>query len=553
MTVLVISSSDESREAAYVVVSGLKDNGHDGLICCSPEAETRIKPDLRLDEETSLGGVSGVVVLDDGGDAEACAKIVSRANKDDLVVGGIGPGCLIMASCGILKDHYVCDGLPEEAYKGKGVEKVESPSVRSDTVLTCSDVRMADGFLSLVIDALGGKARRVVTGDDAPVTEASLLIVDDTSAWPDYWGVARELDKKGCRTFIGRWEDVDVASGRAGCLSMGPDGVKTCMTVGIPKTIWFRQQMPLRDAACAVSELESLGCRNVNSSESIRLASEPLDELLGGVVEVGKPDEQGFKVIANRGEDGWKAEALGDVREAVESACTAFQSSLDDHDGANSVSVRVTLRDDRPTINGIDPLDSDMAIDARGDDPVTLRAIVEREMAHEGMWLQPDGRLAILEDGHFKRLPPEEALLDLRKKVLSAIRREIEESHRGKEDVAMKRARRLSRRARHRFFLAFELLGANVTTAYGLYPSGVAGPWAHLDIPMFERVFQWQEGDDWLKDREKAISKLPRYNPQYDLHGFYFKWIEPRNLAYAWENRFNEGSYPMRNVLNLNR
>ena len=92
MTVLVISSSDEAREGAYVVVSGLKDNGHDGLICCSPEAETKIKPDLRLDDETSLGGVSGVIVLDDGGDAVSCATVVAQANKNDLVVGGIGVG-----------------------------------------------------------------------------------------------------------------------------------------------------------------------------------------------------------------------------------------------------------------------------------------------------------------------------------------------------------------------------------------------------------------------------------------------------------------------------
>jgi len=527
--IIIVASGDDCRDAAYVIVRGLKEYGHDPLIYCSPDAKTKIKPDIPLGKETSIDGFGGIVILDDGGDPKSCAMLVKKANDGELAIGGLGKGCLMMSSCGVLKDHYVCSGLPDEAYE-EGVTRIDSPSARSDMIVTCADVGMAEGFLSLFIDAIGGKAKRVVTGKD-----------------------------------------------------------------------------PLAP----------------NSPEAVLLASRPLAEIIGGVVDFEDSDG-GTRIAAKRTPSGWKIEAEGVVRDAVEATCVAFQSALSDIDGVNGINVRVTLRDDRPTINGIDVLEpaAPGPEQRHEDDPRMTKMIVEREMANEGMWIQPDGKLAILTKGKFQRLEPTDALRELRSQALAAIEKEIQAEHRGKDDLSTRRARRVARRARHRFVLAFELLGkpgepcglahsrfevvdqkptffslpnsdsrksameaSNHARSTGsmvylvadgnvmeigpndvmfefdgpisrkadLYPSGVSGPWANLDVPMFERVFEYDEGDDWLKDREKAISDQPRYNPEYDSYGFYLKFLEPRNVPYDWAKRYEEGSYPMRNILNINR
>jgi len=50
----------------------------------------------------------------------------------------------------------------------------------------------------------------------------------------------------------------------------------------------------------------------------------------------------------------------------------------------------------------------------------------------------------------------------------------------------------------------------------------------NLDLPMSERMIQDEESDDFLNFDWKAIRKQPRYNPQYDALGMYYKWNEPR-------------------------
>jgi hypothetical protein len=75
---------------------------------------------------------------------------------------------------------------------------------------------------------------------------------------------------------------------------------------------------------------------------------------------------------------------------------------------------------------------------------------------------------------------------------------------------------------------------------------------------MHERVFPWQEGDDWLADRDKAISDLPRYNPEYaktnpnDSEGFYYVWEEERREPSDWLDvlKGEDTAYPVRSILN---
>ena len=43
-----------------------------------------------------------------------------------------------------------------------------------------------------------------------------------------------------------------------------------------------------------------------------------------------------------------------------------------------------------------------------------------------------------------------------------------------------------------------------------------------------DRVMSWESRDEDFVDRENEIRHQPRYNPTYDIKGFYYRWIEPR-------------------------
>lgn len=43
-----------------------------------------------------------------------------------------------------------------------------------------------------------------------------------------------------------------------------------------------------------------------------------------------------------------------------------------------------------------------------------------------------------------------------------------------------------------------------------------------------DRVMAWDDRDEDFAEEESWIRKQPRYNPTYDIKGFYYRWIEPR-------------------------
>ncbi len=43
-----------------------------------------------------------------------------------------------------------------------------------------------------------------------------------------------------------------------------------------------------------------------------------------------------------------------------------------------------------------------------------------------------------------------------------------------------------------------------------------------------DRVMAWDDRDECFSEEEEWIKKQPRYNPEYDIKGFYYRWIEPR-------------------------
>jgi hypothetical protein len=53
---------------------------------------------------------------------------------------------------------------------------------------------------------------------------------------------------------------------------------------------------------------------------------------------------------------------------------------------------------------------------------------------------------------------------------------------------------------------------------------------------MGDRVMAWDDRDESFAEYEGWIKSQPRYNPTYDVKGFYYRWIEPRFKPESWLN-----------------
>jgi len=81
---------------------------------------------------------------------------------------------------------------------------------------------------------------------------------------------------------------------------------------------------------------------------------------------------------------------------------------------------------------------------------------------------------------------------------------------------------------------------------------GISGPWAHLDLPMEERVFPF--GDE-VQNREKSKLQQRRFRKGLENYnndgrvgeGHY--WRELRNEPFSWFDRGSEDPYPSRSML----
>ena len=561
--VLIIASAEESREASFAISEFLRGQGY-SIDLCNDGEESKIKADKLLEEDGSVAGYKGIVFLDDGGDVDACVALAKRADKEVLAIGGLSvKGCLILSKAGLLKDKYLCDGLPDDFYEGS--KKVNSPSVRSDNVVTAVG-NCAEGFAVLVLDCLGGKIKRIVRSEERELPGKAALIIDEIARWSRYWPVAQKLSEKGGKLAIADWKNIDLDHKRvATCLVMDPSAGSAFMArqVPLPQSVWFRQPMDKQAALLAVKALENAGCRNVNSSRALRMAADEklVAQAMSGIVEFGK-GRPGTTCLMGRSGGGWEPVGVsGGFNEhslsVARRACVAFQSVLDDPDEVNELGIVLSPRGQGTMVVDIQAVPQappvDPLVEPRRDR--SYRWMLERELAHEGIWLQPDGRVAIEVMDEISTHDAKAAVLRLQRKAAQAAEDEIK-AERGGNDKDIARIRRGASRARHRLRLLCELLSlvdeGKVKTA-GLYDSDISGPYAHLDLPYCERVMEYKEGDDWLRDREKAISDQPRYNPEYNENGFYFVWMEPRREPYYWSRILQgDGVYPARSVLMQN-
>jgi len=101
--------------------------------------------------------------------------------------------------------------------------------------------------------------------------------------------------------------------------------------------------------------------------------------------------------------------------------------------------------------------------------------------------------------------------------------------------------------------LAFASMGPKKVAKYDIKTAkGISGPWAHLDLPMLERVFPF--GDE-IQQRERGKQKQRRYRKGLENYnndgrvgeGHY--WRELRNEPFSWFDRGTEDPYPSRSLL----
>lgn len=95
-----------------------------------------------------------------------------------------------------------------------------------------------------------------------------------------------------------------------------------------------------------------------------------------------------------------------------------------------------------------------------------------------------------------------------------------------------------------------------VKKAYS-YDQGVMGPWSRLDLPMKERVWEWNDMESIIEGTERSKQKQRRYRKglinyngvQDPEEGQFWVWYEPRNEPFSWYNRKDESPYPSRELL----
>lgn len=80
----------------------------------------------------------------------------------------------------------------------------------------------------------------------------------------------------------------------------------------------------------------------------------------------------------------------------------------------------------------------------------------------------------------------------------------------------------------------------------------VSGPWANLDLPMKERVWEWDDGEEeYFSLRQKARREQVRYNPEYTKDGFFYVWQDLTRDPYKFEGQNSDSPYKSRHMLQI--
>ncbi len=81
----------------------------------------------------------------------------------------------------------------------------------------------------------------------------------------------------------------------------------------------------------------------------------------------------------------------------------------------------------------------------------------------------------------------------------------------------------------------------------------ISGPWANLDLPMEERKWEWDEGEEeYFDNRQKSRREQIRYNPENQTKsGFYYIWNDPNRDPYRFEDMKEDSPYKSRSLLTV--
>jgi hypothetical protein len=102
--------------------------------------------------------------------------------------------------------------------------------------------------------------------------------------------------------------------------------------------------------------------------------------------------------------------------------------------------------------------------------------------------------------------------------------------------------------------LSFASIGEKKVSGYDTKTAkGIEGPWAHLDLPLLERKYPYDNG---LKERDKGKQKQNRYMKGLQYYNDYSDscfeghyWVEKKNEPFSWYDRNFEDPYPSRYLL----
>jgi hypothetical protein len=81
----------------------------------------------------------------------------------------------------------------------------------------------------------------------------------------------------------------------------------------------------------------------------------------------------------------------------------------------------------------------------------------------------------------------------------------------------------------------------------------ISGPWANLDLPMKERVWEWDDGEEeYFDNRRRSRREQIRYNPEDATKtGFYYVWQDLTRDPYRFEDMKTDSPYKSRHLLSV--
>lgn len=80
----------------------------------------------------------------------------------------------------------------------------------------------------------------------------------------------------------------------------------------------------------------------------------------------------------------------------------------------------------------------------------------------------------------------------------------------------------------------------------------ISGPWANLDLPMKERVWEFAEDEEYFENRSRAKREQVRYNPEMlPTTGFYYIWQDLSRNPYLFDDRDTQSPYKSRKIMQI--